>query len=53
MTLTSRAASAIELNTVNWDTLPALIKQADTELNVPNPTTRYFILDSELISQRS
>jgi serine/threonine protein kinase len=43
--------NTIDLNTVNWDALPGLLKQADAELNVANPTIHYIILDSELISQ--
>ena len=44
--------NTIDLDTVNWDVLPDLIKQADAELNVPNPTMRYVIVGSELISQK-
>ena len=44
--------NTIDPNTVNWDALPNLIRQADAELNVPNPTIHYIIVDSDIINQQ-
>ncbi|GAA3882364.1 hypothetical protein GCM10022243_53720 [Saccharothrix violaceirubra] len=41
----------LDLNDVNWDALPALFDQANKELNVPNPTMRYVIIDTGLIDK--
>ncbi|WP_148000981.1 hypothetical protein [Streptomyces sp. adm13(2018)] len=34
-----------DLNDFDWDVLPALMKRADKELGVDEPTTRYFVLN--------
>jgi serine/threonine protein kinase len=44
--------NTIDPHTVNWDALPNLITLADSELNVPNPTIHYIILDSDIINQQ-
>jgi serine/threonine protein kinase len=36
---------SVDLNSVDWNVLPGLIQQSDTELNVTNPTDHYVILD--------
>ncbi|WP_188191739.1 serine/threonine-protein kinase [Nonomuraea sp. SYSU D8015] len=36
-----------DLDKYNWDALPALIKRADKDLGVPDPTTRYVIVDND------
>lgn len=41
--------TVVDLSQVNWDALPALWERADHELGVPKPTTRYIIVDTDLI----
>ncbi|WP_457784582.1 protein kinase domain-containing protein [Streptomyces griseus] len=43
-TLTSGSAT-IDLNSVDWDVLPALLKTAEKTLNVDEPESRYVIVD--------
>lgn len=38
---------AVDLEKYNWDALPALLRKAETSLSVPEPTTRYLIVDSD------
>jgi hypothetical protein len=40
---------ALDPNTVNWDALPALLKDANSSLNVKNPNYHYVIVDSDII----
>ncbi|MFJ9369227.1 protein kinase [Nocardia sp. NPDC101769] len=35
----------IDLGSINWDLLPALLTAAAQQLNVPNPTSRYIIVN--------
>ncbi|GGO89976.1 hypothetical protein GCM10012280_34430 [Wenjunlia tyrosinilytica] len=35
----------VDLDSVDWDVLPALLRKADKELGVPHPTSRYIIVD--------
>ncbi|MFB6893397.1 protein kinase [Kitasatospora sp. NPDC056327] len=35
----------VDLAQYDWDVVPALLKKAEETLNVPNPTTRYLIMD--------
>jgi hypothetical protein len=39
--------AAIDLSSINWDMLPALLRTAQDTLNVPHPTIVYFILESD------
>jgi hypothetical protein len=39
----------LDLNEVNWDALPALWKRADKDLGVAKPTSRYIIVDTDII----
>ncbi|HVK25821.1 MAG TPA: serine/threonine protein kinase, partial [Actinokineospora sp.] len=41
--------TVLDLTKVNWDALTALWERANKELNVPKPTMRYVILDTDLI----
>jgi serine/threonine protein kinase len=41
--------AVLDLNTVNWDALPALWQRAETELGIDKPTTRYMIVDTDII----
>ncbi|KOX30149.1 serine/threonine protein kinase [Saccharothrix sp. NRRL B-16348] len=41
--------TVFDLNQVNWDALPALFDQANTELGVPQPTMRYLIVEPDII----
>ena len=41
--------AVLDLNTVNWDALPALWDRANKELGVANPTSRYIIVDTSII----
>ncbi|WP_309113062.1 serine/threonine-protein kinase [Saccharothrix sp.] len=41
--------AVLDLNEVNWDALPALFDRAAKELGVPQPTTRYVIVDTGII----
>ncbi|MFJ2026221.1 protein kinase [Streptomyces sp. NPDC087897] len=43
-TLTS-GSTTIDLDTVDWDMLPALLKTAEETLNVEKPESRYVIVD--------
>ncbi|MFE3380843.1 serine/threonine-protein kinase [Streptomyces anulatus] len=43
-TLTS-GSTTIDLNSVDWDVLPALLKTAEKTLNVDEPESRYVIVD--------
>ena len=36
----------VDLRKYDWDKLPALLRQAERELGVKNPTTRYIIVDA-------
>ncbi|MEC3954490.1 serine/threonine-protein kinase [Nocardia sp. CDC153] len=36
----------IDLSSVNWDILPTLLATAAEQLKVPNPTSRYIIVDT-------
>jgi len=40
---------AIDPTTVNWDALPALLKDADSTLNVKKPKYHYVIVESDII----
>jgi serine/threonine protein kinase len=40
---------ALDPYTVNWDALPALLKEADATLNVKNPKYHYVVVDSDII----
>ncbi|MFJ4096198.1 protein kinase [Kitasatospora sp. NPDC089913] len=35
----------VDLAQYDWDTVPALLKKANETLNVPNPTSRYLLID--------
>jgi hypothetical protein len=41
--------AVLDLNTVNWDALPALWERANKELGVDRPTTRYVVVDTDII----
>jgi hypothetical protein len=41
--------AVLDLNTVNWDALPALWERANNELGVAKPTLRYVIVDTDII----
>lgn len=41
--------AVLDLNTVNWDALPALWQRAETELGIDKPTMRYVIVDTDII----
>ena len=43
--------NTINPNTVNWEALTTLFTVANRDLKVPNPNLRYFVVDSDLISQ--
>ncbi|WP_257138917.1 serine/threonine-protein kinase [Streptomyces sp. rh34] len=43
-TLMSRTTT-VDLNSVDWDALPALLKAAERTLNIPEPESRYVIVD--------
>ncbi|MFI1932070.1 protein kinase [Streptomyces sp. NPDC020330] len=43
-TLTSRTTT-VDLNSVDWDALPALLRAAERTLNIPEPESRYVIVD--------
>lgn len=43
--------NTIKPSTIKWDALTNLIKVANTDLKVPKPKDRYYILDSDLIDQ--
>ena len=40
---------ALDPYSVNWDALPALLKDANSSLNVKNPTDHYVVLESDII----
>ncbi|MFI7707957.1 protein kinase [Nonomuraea sp. NPDC049480] len=37
----------VDLDKFNWNALPALIKKADKDLGVPEPTTHYVIVEND------
>lgn len=37
--------TTVQLSSINWDILPALLRAADDQLGVPAPTSRYVIVD--------
>ncbi|NEB39593.1 serine/threonine protein kinase [Streptomyces sp. SID14515] len=37
--------TTVDLNSVDWDALPALLNTAEKTLNVPDPESRYVIVD--------
>lgn len=41
--------AVLDLNTVNWDALPALWQRAEKELGVDKPTMRYIVVDTDII----
>ncbi|MEU9255650.1 serine/threonine-protein kinase [Streptomyces sp. NPDC048270] len=41
----------IDMEKVEWDTLPALLEQAGRELGVANPTSRYVIVEPWMMDQ--
>jgi serine/threonine protein kinase len=41
--------AVLDLNEVNWDALPTLWKRADKDLGVAKPTSRYIIVDTDII----
>jgi hypothetical protein len=41
--------AVLDLNTVNWDALPALWDRANAELGVAKPTMRYVVVDTDII----
>ncbi|WNF29571.1 serine/threonine-protein kinase [Streptomyces sp. C11-1] len=43
-TLTS-GETTVDLNSVDWDALPALLRTAGRTLNIPEPESRYVIVD--------
>lgn len=41
----------IDMATVNWDALPGLLEQSKKDLDVPNPTSRYVIVEPWMMDQ--
>ncbi|MFF8268590.1 serine/threonine-protein kinase [Streptomyces sp. NPDC016562] len=41
----------IDMATVSWDALPGLLEQSKKDLNVPNPTSRYVIVEPWMMDQ--
>jgi hypothetical protein len=41
--------AVLDLGTVNWDALPALWERANNELGVEKPTSRYIVVDTDII----
>ncbi|HYQ69210.1 serine/threonine-protein kinase [Actinophytocola sp.] len=41
--------TVLDLDTVNWDALPALWARANKELGVDRPTSRYVVVDTDII----
>ncbi|WP_338900812.1 protein kinase [Nocardia seriolae] len=39
--------ATLDLSTINWDILPGLLAAAKEKRNLPNPTTRYLIVDTD------
>ncbi|WP_306362174.1 serine/threonine-protein kinase [Nocardia sp. CC227C] len=37
--------TTVRLSSINWDILPDLLRAADEQLGVPDPTSRYLIVD--------
>ncbi|MFI7291163.1 protein kinase [Streptomyces anulatus] len=37
--------TSVDLNSVDWDALPALLRTAEKTLNIPEPESRYVIVD--------
>ncbi|MFD6875562.1 MULTISPECIES: protein kinase [unclassified Streptomyces] len=44
-------APLIDMGAVNWDALPGLLEQAQRELKVEKPTSRYVIVDPWMMDQ--
>ncbi|MGR4878564.1 serine/threonine-protein kinase [Streptomyces sp. LARHCF249] len=44
-------APLMDMATVEWDTLPALLEQAKQDLGVANPTSRYVIVEPWMMDQ--
>jgi serine/threonine protein kinase len=42
--------AVLDLDSVNWDALPALWKRAEKELGVDEPTLRYLIVETSIIT---
>jgi hypothetical protein len=42
----------INLDSVTWDVLPAMIKTADRKLKVPKPTMRYLIVQPDILDDK-
>ncbi|MEU6083747.1 serine/threonine-protein kinase [Streptomyces sp. NPDC047108] len=40
----------VDLSKIDWDILPKLMKKAEKELGVAKPTSRYVIVDTDIIS---
>ncbi|MFH8381426.1 serine/threonine-protein kinase [Kitasatospora sp. NPDC018058] len=38
----------IDLQQYSWDVIPGLLQRAQATLNVPQPTTRYLLIDSDM-----
>ncbi|MFE1412774.1 serine/threonine-protein kinase [Streptomyces sp. NPDC058746] len=41
----------IDMATVNWDALPGLLEQSKKDLKVPNPSSRYVIVEPWMMDQ--
>ncbi|MFG2875351.1 serine/threonine-protein kinase [Streptomyces sp. NPDC048337] len=41
----------IDMAAVNWDALPGLLEQSKKDLDVPNPTSRYVIVEPWMMDQ--
>ncbi|MFG3224595.1 serine/threonine-protein kinase [Kitasatospora sp. NPDC048194] len=39
---------AVDLGQYDWDALPGLLQRAQATLNVPQPTTRYLLVDADM-----
>ncbi|MFG2825283.1 protein kinase [Kitasatospora sp. NPDC048365] len=42
----SSSDKIIDLSVYDWNVVPSLIEQAEKTLNIPNPTSRYLIIDA-------
>ncbi|MGW2253919.1 protein kinase domain-containing protein [Kitasatospora sp. NPDC001660] len=40
-----------DLGQYNWDLLPGLLKKAQDSINVPQPTSRYVVAESDILDQ--
>lgn len=47
-TVDSDIQALVDLNTVNWNALPALLTEAQATLNVPHPTIVYVMVDTDM-----